>query len=32
VQVWSGGLEAIKDGFQYMKEGKVSAAKLIYNI
>lgn len=29
VQVWAGGLEAIKDGFQYMREGKVSAAKLV---
>ncbi|KAG9127727.1 hypothetical protein FRC07_010339 [Ceratobasidium sp. 392] len=32
VKLWSGGLEAVKDGFQYMREGKVSAAKIVYNV
>lgn len=32
VQHWQGGLDAIADGLQYMKEGKVSAAKIVYTI
>ncbi|KAG9096729.1 hypothetical protein FS749_007852 [Ceratobasidium sp. UAMH 11750] len=32
VKLWPGGLEAINDGLQYMREGKVSAAKIVYNV
>ncbi|KAG8709096.1 hypothetical protein FRC09_000863 [Ceratobasidium sp. 395] len=32
VKLWPGGLEAVKDGFQYMREGKVSAEKIVYNV
>ena len=30
LKVWPGGLEAIPEGFQYMKEGKVSGEKIVY--
>ncbi|KAI0723808.1 GroES-like protein [Cerioporus squamosus] len=32
VKLWEGGLAAIPDGFQYMKEGKVSAVKIVYRV
>ena len=32
VKLWEGGLDAIPDGLQYMKEGKVSAEKIVYRI
>lgn len=32
VKLWAGGLEAVSEGFQYMRDGKVSAEKLVYNI
>ncbi|KAB5590280.1 Zinc-binding oxidoreductase ToxD [Ceratobasidium theobromae] len=32
VKLWPGGLAAVNDGFQYMREGKVSAEKIVYNI
>ena len=30
LKVWPGGIEAIPEGFQYMKEGKVSGEKIVY--
>ncbi|KAH9941947.1 GroES-like protein [Amylocystis lapponica] len=32
VKVWDGGLSAVKDGLQYMREGKVSAEKIVYRV
>lgn len=32
VKLWEGGLEAINDGLQYMREGKVSGEKLVYRV
>ncbi|KAB5590277.1 Zinc-binding oxidoreductase ToxD [Ceratobasidium theobromae] len=32
IKLWPGGLEAVNDGFQYMREGKVSAEKIVYNV
>ncbi|KAI0707838.1 GroES-like protein [Earliella scabrosa] len=32
VKLWEGGLEAIPDGLQYMREGKVSAEKIVYRL
>jgi hypothetical protein len=32
VKLWPGGLEAINDGFKYMREGKVSGEKLVFRI
>lgn len=32
VKLWEGGLAAIPDGFKYMKEGKVTAEKLVYRV
>ncbi|KAF8709703.1 NADPH quinone reductase, partial [Rhizoctonia solani] len=32
VRLWPGGLEAVNEGFQYMREGKVSAEKIVYNV
>ena len=32
VKLWEGGLSAIPDGLQYMKEGKVSAEKIVYRV
>lgn len=32
VKLWEGGLAAIPDGFQYMREGKVSAEKIVYRV
>ncbi|RDX46878.1 GroES-like protein [Lentinus brumalis] len=31
-KLWEGGLEAVKDGLQYMREGKVSAEKIVYRV
>ncbi len=32
VRLWEGGLNAIPEGLQYMREGKVSAEKIVYRI
>lgn len=32
VKLWEGGLGAIPDGLQYMREGKVSAEKIVYRV
>ena len=32
IKLWEGGLEAIPDGLQYMREGKVSAEKIVYKV
>lgn len=32
IKLWQGGLEAIPDGLQYMREGKVSAEKIVYRV
>jgi hypothetical protein len=32
VKLWPGGLEAVHEGFQFMREGKVSAEKIVYNV
>ncbi|GAB1523711.1 Zinc-binding oxidoreductase alcohol dehydrogenase [Rhizoctonia solani] len=32
VRLWPGGLGAVNEGFQYMREGKVSAEKIVYNV
>ena len=32
VKLWEGGLEAVNDGLQYMREGKTSAEKIVYRI
>lgn len=32
VKLWEGGLSAIPDGLQYMREGKVSAEKIVYRV
>ncbi|KEP53701.1 putative zinc-binding oxidoreductase ToxD [Rhizoctonia solani 123E] len=32
VKLWPGGLAAVNEGFQYMREGKVSAEKIVYNV
>ncbi|CAE6507528.1 unnamed protein product [Rhizoctonia solani] len=32
VKLWSGGLASVNDGFQYMRDGKVSAEKIVYNV
>ncbi|KAI0823565.1 GroES-like protein [Trametes gibbosa] len=32
VKLWDGGLAAITDGLQYMREGKISAEKIVYRI
>ncbi len=32
IKLWEGGLEAIPDGLQYMREGKVSAEKVVYRV
>ena len=32
IKLWEGGLEAIPDGLQYMREGKVSAEKIVYRL
>ncbi len=32
VKLWEGGLAAIPEGFKYMKEGQVSAVKIVYRV
>ncbi|EIW60398.1 GroES-like protein [Trametes versicolor FP-101664 SS1] len=32
IKLWEGGLGAIIDGLQYMREGKVSAEKIVYRV
>ncbi|KAI0807670.1 GroES-like protein [Fomes fomentarius] len=32
IKFWEGGLQAIPDGLQYMREGKVSAEKIVYRV
>ena len=32
VKFWDGGLGAIADGLQYMREGKVSGEKIVYRV
>ncbi|KAI0748415.1 GroES-like protein [Daedaleopsis nitida] len=32
IKLWEGGLDAIPDGLQYMKEGRVSAEKIVYRL
>ena len=32
VKLWEGGLSAVPDGLQYMREGKVSAEKIVYRV
>ncbi|KAI0723769.1 GroES-like protein [Cerioporus squamosus] len=32
VKSWDGGLDAIPDGLQYMREGKVSGEKIVYKL
>ena len=32
VKFWDGGLGAISDGLQFMREGKVSAEKIVYRL
>ncbi|KAI0780488.1 GroES-like protein [Trametes elegans] len=32
VKLWEGGLEAVSAGLQYMREGKVSAEKIVYRV
>lgn len=32
IKLWEGGLGAIPDGLQYMREGKVSAEKIVYRV
>ena len=32
VKLWKGGLHAIPEGLRYMKEGRVSAEKIVYRL
>lgn len=32
IKLWEGGLASISDGLQYMREGKVSAEKIVYRV
>ena len=32
IKVWEGGLDAIPEGLAYMREGKVSAEKIVYKV
>ena len=32
IKLWDGGLGAVKDGFAYMKEGKVTGEKIVYRV
>ncbi|KAH9918101.1 GroES-like protein [Fomitopsis serialis] len=32
IKLWEGGLQAIPEGLQYMREGKVSAEKIVYHL
>ncbi|TFY63725.1 hypothetical protein EVJ58_g3092 [Rhodofomes roseus] len=31
-KLWEGGLQAVPDGLQYMRDGKVSAEKIVYSL
>ena len=32
IKLWPGGLDSVNDGLQFMREGKVSAEKIVYRI
>ena len=32
VKLWEGGLEAVNDGLQFMREGKNSGEKIVYKL
>ena len=32
IKFWERGLTAVPDGLQYMREGKVSAEKIVYRV
>lgn len=32
IKLWDGGLASIKDGLQFMKEGKLSGEKIVYRV
>ena len=32
IKLWEGGFAAVSDGLQYMREGKVSAEKIVYQV
>lgn len=32
IKLWEGGLEAIPDGLQYLRDGKASAQKVVYRL
>ena len=32
IKLWEGGFAAVPDGLQYMREGKVSAEKIVYRV
>lgn len=32
IKLWEGGLDAMLDGFEYMREGKVSGEKIVYRL
>lgn len=32
VKLWPGGLESVKEGFNYLKEGRNSGEKVVYRI
>lgn len=32
VKLWDGGLDAVEDGFAYMKAGKVTGEKIVYRV
>ena len=32
VKLWQGGLHAVADGLQYMREGRVSGEKIVYYV
>ena len=32
IKLWEGGFAAVPEGLQYMREGKVSAEKIVYRV
>lgn len=32
IKFWEGGLDAVKEGLVYMKEGKVTGEKIVYRV
>ena len=32
VKLWPGGLDGVRDGLQYMREGRNSAEKIVYRL